>query len=67
MSLNATMSLNASSSALPSSSGNLTASIAPGSDHVVAGQGTVEEGNLSGVGNLVVSVGRLIVLAVGGN
>lgn len=56
-------SLSRTSSALPSSS----AAIAPGTDHVVAGTGAIEDGNLSGVGNLVVSVGRLIALAVGGN
>ncbi|BEI86966.1 hypothetical protein CcaverHIS002_0703120 [Cutaneotrichosporon cavernicola] len=64
--LNATASLNATA-ALPSASGNATVSIAPGTDHVVEGTGAVEDGNLSGVGNLVVSVGRLIALAVGAN
>ncbi|BEJ18004.1 hypothetical protein CspHIS471_0702810 [Cutaneotrichosporon sp. HIS471] len=64
--LNATASLNATAP-LPSASGNATVSIVPGTDHVVEGTGAVEDGNLSGVGNLVVSFGRLIALAVGAN
>lgn len=64
---NASVSLNvtANISASATPSRNVTAPIQSGSDHIVQGTGAVESGNLAGVGNLVVSVGRLIALAAG--